>query len=643
VNTRHVGRRGNLAVTVGIGLALFGGGGVASAETGSDSPSGSSSAQDARGAAAARAGDRATRSARPAARTAATAPGTARDESDRPPPAAAFPQPALPEPVAPVAGVPDLPAQEPTGEPTTEVPVVVGPAGNAIRVGPVAPAATIPDFPAEDSTDRPTAEVAVAATAGNTIQVGPVETARAGDVVNGFIEAGSTRGLGLEYALAEGPDRGAQIIVGGGGEFTLTPDPTVLAAGGSERFVIRISEKTQLQAFLEQVPLLGAVVPPIFTALRAAPVVGELLAPLIGYAVLAQVTVTYRNDDTTPVPPPVRSPAGWNLYSWQAQDAAVIEAIGRQQPGLVRWFVEMDRFLEDETQFLRPSRPWSWDADTEFDPFFAALAANDAKLIIALWNKYDWAKSMRACETCGWPKIEEYAAFVRDLDAEARKFGVSVIFEALNEPDLRWGSLNAATNIGATENFTGQWFAGLPQGWAEYRGGTGALWQQMHEVVESPFASGGIISLYTAEITLAQRLSGNYPTTAFSTQWIEATAPLVDYTSFHRYGLAEDTPNAYVEWVYNEWSLWRARKGYAVPFYIGEIGPTPTGSVGMTNAEASRMRAIHAALDADPRFEGAYLGMTAHVFSSTGAPNPWETSKGWWDPAFNVLDGAGRL
>ena len=259
--------------------------------------------------------------------------------------------------------------------------------------------------------------------------------------------------------------------------------------------------------------------------------------------------------------------------------------------------------------------------------------------MIALWNKDHWAKSMRACDTCGWPIVEQFSAFARDLDAEADKFGVRAIIEPFNEPDLRWGSLSAATNIGATENFTGQWFVGLPQGYAKYTGGTGYLWQQMHRVIDAPLASGGIISLYTAEVDLIDRLTGNFPTTSTSTQWIDATAPLVDYTSFHRYGLT--SVSDYVDWVYEQWSIWNARKGFPVPFYIGEIGPTPTGTVGFTDAEAAVMRGIHEALASDTRFAGSYLGMTAHVFSDTGAANPWETAKGWWDPAFTVSDVAG--
>ncbi len=242
-----------------------------------------------------------------------------------------------------------------------------------------------------------------------------------------------------------------------------------------------------------------------------------------------------------PVPPQAESAAGWNLYSWQARNDPVVDAIERQQPGLVRWFVEMDRFLEDETNPFRPPRSWSWETDTTFDGFFQALADIDATLVVALWNKDDWAKSMRACSTCGWPKIDEFAAFVQDLETEVERFGVNVIFEAQNEPGLRWGSLNAAHNIGATENFTNQWNVGWPQGYAQYRGGTGSLWEQMHQVVDRPFASGGIISRYTPEITLIQRLSGNYPRTMTSTRWIDATAPLVEYTSFHKYGLTNTT------------------------------------------------------------------------------------------------------
>ena len=374
------------------------------------------------------------------------------------------------------------------------------------------------------------------------------------------------------------------------------------------------------------------------------PFVSDLLAPFIGSTLVKQISIDLGKlsppvpEQPGPIQLPLHVSAGWNLYSWQASSPDVIDAVARQKPGLVRWFVEMDRFLEDENQPFSPSRTWSWDSETSFDPFFQALADQHTTLVVSLWNKDHWAKSMRACDTCAWPNIDAFAAFVDDLDDEAGKFGVNVIFEAQNEPDLRWGSLNAATNIGATENFTTAWNSGLPQGWAQYRGGAGELWQQMHDVIDAPFASGGIISEYTAEITLSQRLAGNYPRTVVSTRWIDMTAPLVDYASFHRYGLSNVSVEDYVDWVYDNWSIWNADKGYPMPFYIGEIGPSSTASTGFTNADAAKMRDINEALATDPRFEGAYLGMIAHVFSSGGAPNPWETSTGWWDPAFDVAE-----
>ncbi len=337
-----------------------------------------------------------------------------------------------------------------------------------------------------------------------------------------------------------------------------------------------------------------------------------------------------------PVPLPAESAAGWNVYSFQANYDSVISAIDRQKPGLVRWFVEMDRFLEDETNPQRPPRAWSWASGSSFDGFFQTLADNDVTLIVALWNKDGWAKSMRACNTCDWPKIDAFAAFVQDLEAKIASFGINAIFEAQNEPDLRWGSLNAAHHSGATENFPNQWQSGWPQGHARYTGGTGSLWQQMHETINAPFAASGMQSRYVAEITWIQRLFGNYSNNVTSTRWIDATAPLVEYASFHKYGLANTTVDEYVDWVYGEWSIWKDRKGAAVPFFIGEIGPTSTGVTGFTNAEAAEMREIHAALDTDPRFEGSYLGMTAHLFSHNDTPFPWETSLGWWDANFDV-------
>lgn len=512
------------------------------------------------------------------------------------------------------------------------------PAASATLVTPAtAPAAQA----AEDQHTAPqrSGAPAVDVPAGGPITVVAVDSAPGKGLVSGVINSVSTRGLPLSYSLATVPDHGGHVSLDPSGAFTLIPRQPVAAVGTIETFGVLITEKTPLETFLAQLPFMGALVPQVFMALRQTPMLGEALAPLIGSSAIKQISVDISGLTNPDPPPPVRAGAGWNIYSWQASSGPVLEAIDRQKPGLVRWFVEMDRFLEDETQPFWPSRPWSWNTDTGFDPFFQALADNDTTLVIALWNKDHWAKSMRACDTCGWPIVEQFSAFARDLDAEADKFGVRVIIEPFNEPDLRWGSLSAATNIGATENFTGQWFVGLPQGYAKYTGGTGYLWQQMHREIDATLASGGIISLYTAEVDLIDRLTGDFPTTSTSTQWIDATAPLVDYTSFHRYGLTSVAD--YVDWVYEQWSIWNARKGFPVPFYIGEIGPTPTGTVGFTDAEAAVMRGIHQALASDARFAGSYLGMTAHVFSDTGAANPWETAKGWWDPAFTVSDVVG--
>lgn len=616
-HTPSVGRVGGLAFALGLGTAVLIGGGCP--EAAADTESGSQTATSARSAS-----DSASRSAAPGPRRhRATARPAASLRADTPE------APALTAPAGTPVRAPAAPSRARPHRDRAALPDRVPAQGAAAAV-----AQDLPTAP------EPRSAPVVDVPAGGPITVVAVDYAPGKGLINGVIEAVSARGLPVSYSLAAAPDQGGEVNLESTGAFTLTPRLTAAEAGTIETFGVLITEKTPLERFLAQLPFMGALVPQIFMALRQTPIVGEVLAPLIGSSTVKQISVDISVLNIPDPPPPVvRVGAGWNIYSWQASSAPVLEAIDRQKPGLVRWFVEMDRFLEDETQPFWPSRPWSWNADTSFDPFFQTLADNDTTLIISLWNKDHWAKSMRACDTCSWPLVEQFGAFARDLDAEADKFGVQVIFEPFNEPDLRWGSLNAATNIGATENFTGQWFVGLPQGFAKYTGGTGYVWQQMHQVIDAPLASGGIISLYTAEVDLADRLTGNFPTTSTSTQWIDATAPLVDYTSFHHYGLTSVAD--YVDWVHAEWSIWSARKGFPVPFYIGEIGPTPTGTVGFTDAEAAMMRGIHQALASDTRFAGSYLGMTAHVFSSTGAANPWETAKGWWDPAFTVSDVAG--
>lgn len=133
-------------------------------------------------------------------------------------------------------------------------------------------------------------------------------------IIQGRLNATSARGSTLTYT-ALGPAGGFDSTVGeSGGKISLgtvpvspptvprTTDPqsfTILpyanwldgGAKGTQTFDVRVSEVTALDSFLTGIPLVGLVAAPVIDLLQTAPLIGDLLAPLIGASMVARINV----------------------------------------------------------------------------------------------------------------------------------------------------------------------------------------------------------------------------------------------------------------------------------------------------------------------------------------------------------------
>ena len=154
----------------------------------------------------------------------------------------------------------------------------------------------------------PTAQVTSSATVtGNGITVDPT-VGIADGIIQGYLQAVSSRGLMMTYT-ALGPSCGTGCAIGDlGGKislgtipllgntaqsFTVLPYANWLEGGtkGTQTFDVRIREVTAFDMFLTGIPLVGLFAAPIIDLLQTLPLIGDLLAPLIGASVVATVAV----------------------------------------------------------------------------------------------------------------------------------------------------------------------------------------------------------------------------------------------------------------------------------------------------------------------------------------------------------------
>jgi len=141
-------------------------------------------------------------------------------------------------------------------------------------------------------------------------------------VVQGALNATSSRGLTLTYTPVDGGcsavgaalcgfgDNGGKITMGtvpisptatDPQSFTVLPYATWLDPGGVkglEDFQVRVSEVTDFNNFLVNIPLIGLVAGPVIDLLQRLPLISDLLAPIIGASVVATVSVDV--DDLAP-------------------------------------------------------------------------------------------------------------------------------------------------------------------------------------------------------------------------------------------------------------------------------------------------------------------------------------------------------
>ena len=314
--SRFIGRVGGLAVALGVGAAVFSASGEAwAAPSDGAGPRGSDSA----GAAGSPTSKSVTRrgSAGPA-RGPAVAGSDKRQRPVRPessPASIAVPSAAEARRVAAPAVV-DHESTPSGGVPAGEVTAVLSGSGDSVSDGagtdPLVPA----DSPAEWALLAAARRQPLSAASGHaaaaqvtssaTVTEGGITVDPTVDLVDGIIQgtlqASSSRGLELKYAVVGGSG-GGKIGLGTVPNSATTTDPqsytilpyaTWLDPGGSkglETFRVRVSEVTEFNNFLISIPLAGLLAAPVIDLLQQLPLIGDLLAPIIGSSIVATIDV----------------------------------------------------------------------------------------------------------------------------------------------------------------------------------------------------------------------------------------------------------------------------------------------------------------------------------------------------------------
>ena len=291
-----IGRVGALAVALGVGAGMFTGLGTAFAETdisgseggGASSPSSQQSAGSADAATLSRS------QTGPRAATIRRGVGAA----DPAAPESIDPESIDPEAVDPEA-VDPVPVALPSSESLPAVPARAAAAVPAAALAEPAPARSNdgPKAPAQTSA-QPSAQASANGSL-NSITVN--EEVRWGGEFRGKEYPGILVGtlnaespLPLTYTLISDPSLGGKLgsrantpptntVFGPQGEFFYIPAVSALTEPGKiESFKVLVAQQTDFDKFLENLPLIGLIMPSLLTTLHRTPLLGDLLSPLIG-------------------------------------------------------------------------------------------------------------------------------------------------------------------------------------------------------------------------------------------------------------------------------------------------------------------------------------------------------------------------
>lgn len=142
----------------------------------------------------------------------------------------------------------------------------------------------------------------------NPIVVTPTLTPDHGILV-GQNYATAPTGTTLVYTLISAPDKGGKVTFSATtdpnyvlGNFSYLPDQSVLGGGASnEKFTIMVAQSTAFDQALGAIPIVGALATPIINLLHQTPILGDVLAPVIGYASFA----TFNSNTVLPTTDPV--------------------------------------------------------------------------------------------------------------------------------------------------------------------------------------------------------------------------------------------------------------------------------------------------------------------------------------------------
>ncbi len=272
--SQFVGRVGGLAVSLGVGVAIFNGVGAASADSGS-ADSGS------RGASAAHSNTSNAGPSRAARRAGATSAAATRGARN-----------AAASAGAAVGGIGSATNAGAGGSGTGSLPVGDLLSSTALAVTRRQPSAS--------STASSTAHATTSSAISVTSFVGLDDFG----MFEGDITATSTAGNPLSFAVV-GASCGTDCGVGssGGkitaiGSFDNTQQYSILpyanwldgAAKGDQTFQVRVTETTQFDRIVASIPIVGLLASPIISALQRTPYLGDLLAPIIGASVVVDLT-----------------------------------------------------------------------------------------------------------------------------------------------------------------------------------------------------------------------------------------------------------------------------------------------------------------------------------------------------------------